>query len=249
MSENVATLYLDAGNTRVKIASRNEDGWDLVATGDYHRQTEWKQAVAGHLSTGQLVYTSVSDAFDEWTVSEGLTRHASVRNLRAAEIPAARLDYETPHTLGVDRWLACAGAFSLSRQAVAVCTAGTALTVDLMDQRGVFRGGVIMPGVDAIEASAHLAAPRLPFADVLNPVLIPARSTDDAVDAGARYMLKSALNRILDRYETDYGMIRVWIAGGRGEVLRELIGRECRSDNFLVFRGMEELFVRATAGF
>lgn len=235
------TLFVDAGNSRVKCAIKMDDGWDMIAIGDYSNPSAWSTLLSEYVSKGAVVATSVSDIFDRWVEQSDLVNHERFNLLRTSDIPASRMDYETPFTLGADRWLACAGAWSLSRQSVVVCTAGTALTVDLMDQHGVFRGGVIMPGIDAIEAAAHHTANRLPIGDVLNPVSIPARSTDDSVDAGARYMLQSALHAIIEKYESNFGMLRIWVAGGRSHALTELMGRDVKSDSYLVFRGMEEV--------
>jgi type III pantothenate kinase len=235
------TLFVDAGNTRVKCAIKSDDGWEMVAVGDYSNPKVWNNVLLDHLHSGCVVATSVSDVFDTWIEQTGLNSNPNYSALQTSSIPASRMDYETPFTLGADRWLACAGAWQLSRQAVVVCTAGTALTIDLMDQHGVFRGGVIMPGIDAIEAAAHNTANRLPIGDVLNPVTIPARSTDDSVDAGARYMLHSALHAIIAQYENTFGMLRIWVGGGRAPALAELIGRDVRTDSYLVFRGMSEL--------
>ncbi len=235
------TLFVDAGNSRVKCAVKTDDGWEMVAIGDYSNPSAWNKVLHDYSSVGRVVATSVSDIFDNWVESSGLGSIANFSMMRTSNIPASRMDYETPYTLGADRWLACAGAWLLSRQAVVVCSAGTALTIDLMDQHGVFRGGVIMPGIDAIEAAAHQTASRLPIGDVMNPVTIPARSTDDSVDAGARYMLQSALHSIIEQYENSFGMLRVWVAGGRAETLTELIGRDVRTDSYLIFRGMDEI--------
>lgn len=237
----MGTLYVDAGNTRVKCAVSTEDGWDMVHVGTYTSSLLWQNYLLEAVQSNHIICTSVSDVFDAWLNTLADASRINFRVLTSSDIPAARLDYETPHTLGTDRWLACSGAFSISQQAVVVCTAGTAVTVDLMDQTGVFRGGVIMPGVDAIESSAHKTAHRLPIGDVLNDIKIPARSTDDSVDAGARFMLQSALNAILDRYESSYGRLRIWVAGGRSDTLQSLISREVRTDPYLVFRGMKEL--------
>jgi type III pantothenate kinase len=235
------TLFVDAGNTRVKCAVKTDDGWEMAAVGDYANPGAWQKVLHDYAKVGKVVATSVSDIFDKWLELGDFGALDNFSVLRTSSIPASRMDYETPHTLGADRWLACSGAWQLSRQAVVVCTAGTALTIDLMDQHGVFRGGVIMPGIDAIEAAAHHTASRLPIGDVMNPVTIPARSTDDSVDAGARFMLQSALHAIIEQYEHSYGMLRIWVAGGRAETLAELIGRDVRTDSFLIFRGMDEI--------
>jgi len=236
------TIYVDAGNTRVKCAIKTSEGWELIASGTYSELKQWGPILDRAGSDAFIYFTSVSDSFEEWLKTSHLDQQECVSRIDTSRIPASRLDYETPFTLGADRWLACAGAYSLSKQTVAVITAGTAITVDLMDQHGVFRGGVIMPGLDTIEYAAHQAAPRLPIADVLNPVDVPARSTDDSVDAGARFMVQSAISDLIERYEDRFGMLRIWISGGRASHIEELLSkRDTRSDDFLIFRGMEEL--------
>jgi type III pantothenate kinase len=224
------------------------DGWEIIASINYQELDSLKKLLSQYKNM-HLVISSVSDAFNTWFET---LNWQNATFLTTADIPTQRLDYETPHTLGLDRWLSCAGAFALSQQTVAVCSAGSALTIDLMDQYGVFRGGVILPGLDVIEKAAHLSAPRLPMAYLLNPLPIPARSTDDCIDAGARWMVSSTLRQVLDSYESTYGLLRVWACGGRGKDLVELLrgeglttqmsARDVRLDDILVFRGLKHLF-------
>ncbi len=62
--------------------------------------------------------------------------------------------YSDPASLGADRWAALvAAAARFPRQPLIVVDAGTAVTVDLLDGDGVFRGGVIFPGVYAMRAA------------------------------------------------------------------------------------------------
>ncbi len=60
--------------------------------------------------------------------------------------------YPRPATLGSDRWAALVAAGDLfPRQPVIVVDAGTAVTVDALDAAGLFRGGVIFPGLHAMQ--------------------------------------------------------------------------------------------------
>lgn len=54
-------------------------------------------------------------------------------------------------------------------------------------------------------------------------------------------MLQPALHAIIDKYENAFGMLRIWVAGGRSHTLTELMGRDVKSDSYLIFRGMEEI--------
>lgn len=95
-----------------------------------------------------------------------------------------RMAYETPATLGVDRWLGCVAAHRLFGAAVVV-DCGTATTVNAVDADATFRGGPIGPGLPALVAGMAHATPALPAPRIdVAAVDALARSTQAAVDAG-----------------------------------------------------------------
>lgn len=93
------------------------------------------------------------------------------------------VDYEPATDLGVDRWLGALAAYRRFGRAIVV-DCGSATTVNLVDGAGVFRGGVIAPGLRAFVAGMNLVTPALPSPrfDVM-PSSLP-RSSQAAVDAG-----------------------------------------------------------------
>src|SRR5690606_1215542 len=101
-------VFVDAGNSRVKIARFHDEGWEMMGSGDYEGNDGWKAVFEHSLEHATVVYTSVSDVFEGWLEQGHRPMTDRLIPLRAADIPPARLDYETPHTLGTDRWLACA---------------------------------------------------------------------------------------------------------------------------------------------
>nr|WP_232470675.1 type III pantothenate kinase [Methylococcus sp. BF19-07] len=61
--------------------------------------------------------------------------------------------YPDPARLGVDRWLGLIGAWRMHRDACCIVSAGTALTIDLLDGEGRHRGGVIGPGLSLMRTA------------------------------------------------------------------------------------------------
>ena len=94
------------------------------------------------------------------------------------------MDYRTPETLGVDRWVS---AFAAHREHGQTCVVdmGTTTTVDLVDDKGVYRGGAIAPGFAALMNSMS-SAPQLPAADPLADFDLPPATTADAVAMGVQ---------------------------------------------------------------
>ncbi len=165
-------FYLDAGNTRIKVARATDSGWERVAS-FAHDEIPALQALLG---TSPSIGCSVVDSVVHLL--------PQTRWYRRSDIHPARLNYQTPETLGVDRFVACHGAWISVHQAVIVVDAGTAVTVDLMDEAGVFQGGVIMPGLAILENGLNAHAPALPNVSRELSSTYPPKSTIDALKAG-----------------------------------------------------------------
>lgn len=94
-----------------------------------------------------------------------------------------RLDYDTPHTLGVDRWLGALAAHRRCGGAVVV-DCGSATTLNLVEHDGTFRGGPIAPGLRAFAAGMSAVTPALPPVHLDGVVEMPSRTSQKAVDTG-----------------------------------------------------------------
>lgn len=100
--------------------------------------------------------------------------------------------------LGVDRWLAIQPAWSATRAAFCLVDAGTATTIDVVDDAGVHRGGWILPGAAAARDGLLARAPGLerPAVDV-GESLEPAGETAPALERGLRLQQVGAIERAL----------------------------------------------------
>lgn len=165
-------FYLDVGNTNVKLARPTTSGWDRIGTFQHNDVDAIRDQLGDQPSLGCSVVDTVSLALPQ------------VRWVRRADIPAVRIRYSTPETLGLDRFVACHGAWEHVGGAAIVIDAGTALTIDLIDASGVFLGGVITPGLGILESSLRTHAPALPTVQRELSGTYPPQSTSDALKAG-----------------------------------------------------------------
>lgn len=122
--------------------------------------------------------------------------------------------YAEPTRLGADRWAALIGARARASGSVCVVDCGTAVTIDALDAEGVFRGGVILPGL-ALQREVLLRRTRgIRAADGTASSCL-ARDTADAVAAGTLHGLAGAIDRILDKQAAALGAEpQVLITGG-----------------------------------
>ncbi|MGH8327557.1 MAG: type III pantothenate kinase [Steroidobacteraceae bacterium] len=256
----MSVLIVDIGNTRIKWAlwrdgrlgpmrAAAHDGWSPQ---DYARQVLGKHRP----SLGRVVVASVASASTDRRFVAATRRVAG----RAPEFMATSRStagvttrYTDPWRLGVDRFAGVIGAHQLLPQrAVCVLNAGTTVTVDLVDARGIHRGGAILPGPDlmmasllngtagiarrAREAGAPEGGSGARTAGAADPF---ARSTRSAIRQGAFFAVAAAIDRIVTEAREAVGAEPVVLAAGGGltRFERLLRSRYIRV-NDLVLRGI-----------
>ncbi len=71
--------------------------------------------------------------------------------------------------VGTDRLVSAAAAFAVVEDAVVVADFGTAVTIDLVDEKGVFLGGCILPGFEISAKALADGTAKLPIVQVARP--------------------------------------------------------------------------------
>ncbi len=103
--------------------------------------------------------------------------------------------YRNPQQLGSDRWAALIGAHHLlGSRPVMVVVCGTATTIDFLTGEGVFKGGVIMPGVGLMLRSLHEGTAALP--DQGGEFFVYPTQTIDAIASGCQHAQAGAIERL-----------------------------------------------------
>jgi type III pantothenate kinase len=166
-------LCLDAGNTRIKFALHDGVGWcfrealptrfaltdpDVFARALIDRLPERPTRIAACSVAGP----TVAAAFEQIA----LRLDCPLEWLRSSESAlGVRNGYAVPTQLGHDRWAALIAARAICAGPCIVVMAGTATTIDALDAAGVFRGGVILPGLNLMRRSLADATAQLPHTE------------------------------------------------------------------------------------
>ncbi|MFO0013426.1 MAG: type III pantothenate kinase [Planctomycetota bacterium] len=187
-------------------------------------------------------------------LADALTREApdvEVQWVTYRDLPM-KICVEHPERVGIDRLLAARAARHLLRLQSApegpsvVVQAGTALTVDWVDEQERFQGGAILPGVGL--SLQYMAAgtdqlPWLPSDRVHQVPPLPGKNTEQAIAAGVHAAVVGGAKYLIDRYRDGQG-VPVVISGGDGQLLRDAIQPPVVFQKHLVLMGLALPMVR-----
>ncbi len=234
------TLYIDAGNSSMKVAAHDGDEWELIATFSYDRSGLAENLRELCREYSNVAVASVKRSWQPSHFEELLDRDIS--GITRWDIPSGRIRYRSVESFGIDRFLGCLGAWSLSGTAVIVSDAGTACTIDIMDRDGVFRGGVIMPGIYAMEKALVSGTDGLFQVGSKLPAEWPPQSTETALQAGLSGSYLAAWEMHVRRHRELYPDARLWVTGGDSAFLKQHASFDMHTHSFLVFEGMRKWF-------
>jgi type III pantothenate kinase len=129
---------------------------------------------------------------------------------------------DEPDKVGVDRVVAAAAAYAIVEDAVVVADLGTAVTIDLVNENGVFQGGVICPGFEISAKTLKENTAQLPMVDVTRPAEPYGKNTADAINCGLYYSIIGTLEEVIRRYAEKIGRWpRTVITGSGADIIKE----------------------------
>lgn len=137
--------------------------------------------------------------------------------------PELEIDLDRPEELGADRIVNSVSAIAQYGAPVFVVDFGTATTFDLIDEKGVYRGGAIAPGVNLSLEALHRAAAQLPMISIEKPRSIIARNTKEAMRSGLYWGYVSMVDGMLAQMCTALGfseMPKVVATGGLAKLFQ-----------------------------
>jgi type III pantothenate kinase len=214
-------VVVDIGNSRMKWAGCGANGFDWFEALPLNLPSVWKhhfQNRDGHAKRWVIAGSNGTrrDEFADWLHQQG----AEVVVLDDWRRFGIRVDVTSPERVGHDRLFNAVAAARIAKPVIVV-SAGTAVTVDLVDESGVFLGGAIFPGVGLMAKSLHQHTDALPHVSVTTPrPALPAKVTEDAISGGIWWAIVGAINGIISEYQRRAKPPRaILLTGGDAELL------------------------------
>lgn len=233
-------IAIDAGNTRIKWGVHDGAAWfaqGALPTGEAARLAEALEVAAGWPDADRVVACNVAGEAVGAAIAAALGPRASeLLWLRSqAQCCGVRNGYEAPERLGADRWAALIGARAQHSSAGLVVCVGTATTVDWLDADGLFRGGLILPGVDLMRASLARNTAQLPLAE--GEFRWAPRNTMDAIVSGCLHAQIGAIERMFAKLSAEPGALCL-LTGGAAPSLAPHLSIPFRLVDNLILDGL-----------
>jgi len=151
---------------------------------------------------------------------------------------------ENPESVGSDRLVTAFAAYCVIESAVVVADFGTATTIDLVNDNGIFLGGVIMPGLATAAKSLKSHTAMLPEVTPKLPTGEYGINTITAIENGIYYSAIGALREMVERYAMELGhWPQVVAAGGyasliaqKSEIIDSIVPDLCLDGLYLAYQ-------------
>jgi type III pantothenate kinase len=210
----ILNLVVDIGNSRIKLAvfSKKElvDSWtvDELKIG---RLEEIKKI---YPDLDKAILSSVSTA-DPQVVGYLKSEFNHFLELNYLTPVPIKNQYKTPHTLGLDRLAAAIGASELlPGKDLLVIDAGTAVTFDLIESNGTFKGGNISPGLRSRFRALHTFTKKLPLIVETDEYPAIGQTTEEAIRAGVINGMVFEMDGTIDLFRGDRPGLIPLLTGG-----------------------------------
>ena len=240
-------ILIDIGNTRFKwwyqadqtivyqgaldskdpdLGSKLKDAWSVL---------EVPEKVVVSNVAGEPAQKVVIAACAGWSLQPRFIQSAP-------EAFGLRNGYVEAHRLGVDRWLGLIGADAEYRRPFCVVDLGSAITADFVDFEGAHKGGLIVPGLQALsqalpfevegEESKIIQSHDVPWAD----------RTHEALALGRFHLVHGFIEGILAAAEKEIKAdLELILTGGDAPYVFPSLSRSAFLDLDLIRKGLERV--------
>jgi len=234
----MTNLVIDIGNTRVKA-------------GLFHGDTIARQMLLKNIEElkpelmrphDNIIVSSVKDDAEslfQLSVATG----KKIKLTSTTPLPIQN-NYSTLNSLGVDRIAAVCGAFQLfPHENCLIIDMGTCINYELLDQKGVYWGGIISPGMNMRFGAMHTFTARLPLIEATMEPGLVGNSTVSCMQSGVMNGALEEMKGIMARMMEKYPKLRVILCGGDAHFFENQLKPSIFAAPELVLLGLNRILI------
>ena len=137
--------------------------------------------------------------------------------------------------------MAAASVFKFSDKNVLVIDAGSCITYDFIDNKGVYYGGAIAPGIEMRYKSLHTFTDKLPLLDVTYPKQLIGDSTEESIHSGIVNGVLIEIEGVIERYKEKNEELTVVLTGGDTNFLAKRLKNSIFANPNFLLEGLNNI--------
>tara|TARA_B110000438_G_scaffold226279_1_gene220459 strand:+ start:220 stop:999 length:780 start_codon:yes stop_codon:yes gene_type:complete len=154
-----------------------------------------------------------------------------------------KIEVKNKMQVGSDRICNAAGVFNKYKSNCIVLDFGTATTFDVVTDKGVYKGGVIAPGVNISIKSLTKSADQIPIFSLKKQKKIVGKNTIEALRSGFYWGYAGLINNIISKIEKETKKkYKIIFTGGYASLFKSSIIKPFDIDRNITIRGIMEIF-------
>lgn len=245
-------VCLDIGNTSAAYGIHTGERWKRIGYVPSKDIPKYTYKLLENVNNSPEIDIVISSTVPEITkrLRKTITRHKVLKNrFRIWEV-GKDLEVKIKHNyiqinkLGKDRLANAYGAIKQYKPPLLILDYGTALTCDYISEKGVFEGGLIIPGPQiALKALSERAAllPEIPFPTSFQPLL--GRETRGGMKAGILQGYGAMTDGLVERFRRCFRRrFRVIATGGLAKTIYPYTSRVDILDPLLTLKALVQIF-------
>jgi type III pantothenate kinase len=235
-------LVIDVGNTRIKAAVFEENTLlERFVFMKSELQKSIQNILENYKKTTHLVVASVGDIEKQSFLV--FKSQIKVHFVSYNDPFPFFNNYETPHTLGIDRLVLSSGAtLQFPNQNRLVIDAGTCVTYDFIDQNNNYLGGAISPGLRLRYEALHNFTAKLPLLTLENPNYFIGKSTAESIHSGVVNGLTNEIDGFISQYKAQYPNFIIILTGGDAEFLAKRLKNTIFANSNFLLESLNQTF-------
>jgi type III pantothenate kinase len=155
------------------------------------------------------------------------------------------IKYNPPSALGADRIVAAFAASAKYGEPCIVCDFGTATTIDAVNSRGEYLGGVIVAGMNILADALFQKTSKLPKVKIEKPEKVIGDSTVSCIQSGIYFGYAGLVEKILREIIEELGeKPKIIATGGLAPIIAESLEMIETVDENLILEGLRLIYER-----
>ena len=156
------------------------------------------------------------------------------------------IKYDNPKEVGSDRIVNAVAAHEIYKGPAIIVDMGTAISFDVIDEKGSYLGGAISPGIESAANSLFMKASRLPKVELEVPKRVIGKTTNESLKSGIVLgyisLIDGLIERISEEMELNIEDIQVIATGGFTRLILENSKYIQHIDNELTLKGLKIIY-------